>query len=87
MNYFNPELKLIKKFFCPFKIRFEPICFQILWQFGMCGGVAPNLFTPIFRAARSAASKLRSSYFKNTPQFRISQVDRGCLTARFAPLG
>lgn len=39
----------------------------------MCGGAAPNLFTPTRRAALCAASKLRSSYFKNTLQERIDE--------------
>ena len=61
------------------KIWFEPICFQILWQFGMCGGAAPSLFTPTIRATHCGASKLRSSYFKNTPPIETGSRQRGII--------
>ncbi len=40
------------------------------------GGTAPNLFTPAMRAAPCAASKIHSSYFKNTPPIETSRFER-----------
>src|SRR3989338_6159532 len=37
--------ELLKNFFCPYKIWFEPICFQVLWQFGVCAA-EPLIFAP-----------------------------------------
>src|SRR3989344_91794 len=75
---------IMKNFFCPYKIWFEPICFQVLWQFGMFAAEPLTSSACPIRAAHSAArTEFRSSYFKNTPPIRISQA-RG---SRLASLG
>ena len=41
----------MKNFFCPSKIWFEPICFQVLWQFGI---FTPESFLPAHYEPRFA---------------------------------
>ena len=79
--------KLIKNFFCPSKIWFEPICFKVLWQFGMLSASEFILPAWFIRAAHSAArTEFRSSYFKNTPPVGKKQIWRGRVGGGEAPL-
>jgi len=66
---------------------FEPIFFQVLWQFLAKNAASPS-FTRASRksrglvfALRPAQGEIRSSYFQYTPPVRIWQVDN-CLVPR-----
>ena len=43
---------MIKNFFCPYEIWFEPICFQVLWQFGIFAA-EPLIFAQPFNPSHA----------------------------------
>jgi len=52
-----------------------------------CWVKIPPADLPAEVSTQAGPSQFRSDIFKQTPQFRISQVDRRCRAARNAPLG
>ena len=63
MITFNLNNEMKKIFFCPYKIWFEPICFQVLWQFGMLNSDSREFSVfPTRATLRVAKTKFHSSY-------------------------
>src|SRR3989344_8273156 len=79
---------IMKNFFCPFKIWFEPICFQVLWQFYyiifswrrrwdlFLTGTVPRLDSPVANAQSGFKSHTSCHSRHDSPPLRKSHCWR-----------